>query len=112
MAEIYYGKNYMRQVLGRDVSFDDANVREAVEDITGEKIKEVVNDAPEELDTLGEVANAIKTNSESIDAISNDLDRLNIKIAGWEAGGMVDDDEDWDAMNNFEINNLVDSIFG
>ena len=111
MAEIYYGKNYMRQILGQDVSFDDSNVREAVEDITGEKIKEVVNDAPEELDTLGEVANAIKTNSNSIDALSNDLDRLNIKIAGWEAGGTVDDGEDWDAMNNFEINNLVDSIF-
>lgn len=110
MAEIYYGKNYIRQVLGRDVSFDDSNVKEAVEEITGEKIKEVVNNAPEELDTLGEVADAIKTNSDSIGAINEDINRLEIKIAGMEAGGGFDN-EDWEAMNNFEINNLVDSIF-
>ena len=110
MAEIYYGKNYIRQVLGRDVSFDDSNVKEAVEEITGEKIKEVVNNAPEELDTRGEVADAIKTNSDSIGAINEDINRLEIKIAGMEAGGGFDN-EDWEAMNNFEINNLVDSIF-
>ena len=111
MAEIYYGKNYIRQVLGKDVALDETAIRSSVEEVTEEKFKEVVNDAPEELDTFGEVANAIKTNSDSIDAINDDLNRLNIKIAGWEAGGMIDDDEDWDAMNNFEVTNLVNSIF-
>ena len=111
MAEIYYGKNYIRQVLGRDVAVDETIVKQTVEEVTSEKIDEVVNNAPEELDTLGEVADAIKTNANSIDSISNDVERLNIKIAGWEAGGMVDDGEDWDAMNNFEINSLVNSIF-
>ena len=109
MAEIYYGKNYIRQVLGRDVSFDDENVREAVEDITGEKIKEVVNDAPEELDTLGEVADAIKTNSDSISEINNNINNIEIKLAGMEAGGIGGDD--WEAMSNFEIQSAVDSMF-
>lgn len=111
MAEIYYGKNYIRQVLGKDVALDETAIRSSVEEVTEEKFKEVVNDAPEELDTFGEVASAIKTNSDSIDAINDDLNRLNIKIAGWEAGGMIDDDEDWDAMTNTEINSLVGSIF-
>lgn len=110
MAEIYYGKNYIRQVLGRDVGVDETVVKRSVEEVTTEKIKEVVNDAPEELDTLGEVADAIKNNADSIDSIAGDVERLNIKIAGWEAGGM-DDGEDWDAMDNFEINSLVNSIF-
>lgn len=109
MAEIYYGKNYIRQVLGRDVAFDDANVREAVEEITGEKISEVVNDAPEELDTLGEVADAIKTNSDSITEINNNINNIEIKIAGMEAGGMGG--EDWEIMDNFEIQGVVDSMF-
>lgn len=110
MAEIYYGKNYIRQVLGQDISIDDENVKSAVEEITGEKIKEVVNDAPEELDTFGEVANAIRTNSDSIGAINEDINRLEIKIAGMEASGGYDND-DWDAMTNTEINGLVGSIF-
>ena len=109
MAEIYYGKNYIRQVLGRDVAFDDENVKSAVEEITGEKIKEVVNDAPEELDTLGEVADAIKSNSDSISGINDDINRLEIKIAGMEAGGMGGDD--WDTMTNSEIFNIVGSMF-
>lgn len=99
----------MRQVLGRDVSFDDSNVREAVEDITGEKIKEVVNDAPEELDTLGEVADAIKTNSDSISEINNNINNIEIKLAGMEAGGMGGDD--WETMSNFDIQSAVDSMF-
>ncbi len=110
MADIYYGKNYIRQVLGRDVAFDETIVKKTVEEVTTEKIDEVVNNAPEELDTLGEVADAIRTNSDSIGDINNNINRLEIKIAGMEAGGGFDD-EDWEAMNNFEINSLVNSIF-
>ncbi len=110
MAEIYYGKNYIRQVLGRDVAIDDANVKTIVNEATEEKIKEVVNNAPEELDTFGEVADAIKTNSDSIGTINDNINAINIKIAGMEAGGLIDD-EDWEAMNNMEVSSLINSIF-
>ena len=110
MAEIYYGKNYIRRVLGRDVAVDETVVKKTVEEVTAEKIDEVVNNAPEELNTLGEVADAIRTNSDSIGAINEDINRLEIKIAGMEASGGYDDD-DWDAMTNTEINGLVGSIF-
>lgn len=109
MAEIYYGKNYIRQVLGRDVAVDETIVKKTVEEVTTEKIEEVVNDAPEELDTLGEVADAIRTNSDSITEINNNINNIEIKIAGMEAGGMGG--EDWEAMDNFEIQDMVDSMF-
>ena len=98
MAEIYYGKNYARQFLGRETSVNTTEVKIIAEETTDEKIKEVVNNAPEELDTLGEVADAIKENANSIVQINTRLDE-------WE------DNEDWDAMDNFEVNSLINSIF-
>lgn len=80
MAEIYYGKNYIRQVLGRDVSIDEATVKQAVEEVTSEKIDGVINNAPEELNTLGEVA-------EAISSINGSIEEINTKIAGLENGG-------------------------
>lgn len=98
MAEIYYGKNYARQFLGRETSVNTTEVKIIAEETTDEKIKEVVNNAPEELDTLGEVADAIKENA-------NSIVQINTRLNEWE------DNEDWDAMDNFEVNSLINSIF-
>jgi membrane-associated HD superfamily phosphohydrolase len=98
MAEIYYGKNYARQFLGRETSVNTSEVKIIAEETTDEKIKEVVNNAPEELDTLGEVADAIKENA-------NSIVQINTRLNEWE------DNEDWDAMDNFEVNSLINSIF-
>lgn len=62
--EVYYGKNYMRQILGEEFLVED--------DIKSD----IVGSAPEELNTFEEVAGAIQENSESIARLNEEAERI------------------------------------
>ena len=89
--DIYYGKNYIRQILGEEFL------------VEGDIKSKVVGDAPEELDTFGEVAEAVQSNSESIEKINEAIEKITTE-------GVIPG-EDWEAMDNIEIQDVVDSIF-
>lgn len=102
--ELYYGKNYIRQLLGLDFLVE-ADVKQVADESTDEKIREVVGNAPEELDTLGEVSDAIKTNQNDISVIKEAL----LSIQTGEGGSSSGDY--WETLDNEEIQDVVDLIF-
>ncbi|MBQ8443787.1 MAG: hypothetical protein IJX25_00325 [Clostridia bacterium] len=100
----------------------DAYTKQETEDLIDDKIADLVNSAPETLDTLGEVAQAIKDNESVVDALNSaigskaDKDFVNSSISTATATfrGTVDSVEDLPTteidLNDYAFVKTTDSL--